>query len=198
MKNTLLKFSTSDKFMKEIQKIKQVILGIVATIFYLTAPLASASAQAKENDIAYAANSFAEQYGLPDKENFTEVYANDISVKAKRNFTKSFENIMNEKWYKIKDGYFASFNKNDIKTEVYYNNRGMRLYNLLTYHEDQLASPVKDLVKEEFNDYVILTAFEYQFFDGSVYIIKMKNANTYKTVMVDDHEMKVIEEFTSA
>jgi hypothetical protein len=190
MKNALL-------VMNEIQKMKQVILGISAIIFYLTAPLASASAQTKENEIAYVSNSFVQQYRLPDEKNFTEAYLDDISIKVKRNFTKSFENITNEKWYKIKDGYFASFNKNDIKTEVYYSNRGTRLYNLLTYHEDQLASRVKDLVKEKYKDYTILTAFEYQFFDGPVYIIKMKNTNTYKTVVVCDNELQVIEKFTN-
>ena len=151
MKHTLFQFSTARKFMNEIQKMKHVILGIAVTIFYLTAPLASASAQVKENDIAYVANSFVQQYGLADEENFKEVYANDISLKAKRNFTKSFENITDEKWYRIKDGYFVSFSKNDIKTEVYYNNSGIWLYNLLTYHQDQLASQVKNLIKEKSN-----------------------------------------------
>src|SRR4051794_6671600 len=125
---------------------KQIILGIGVTILYLLTPWYSASAQAKANIMISVANSFAYHHDLPD-ENFTATYANDISMKAKRNFNRSFENITDEKWYKIKDGYFASFAKNNIKTEAYYNNQGEQLYNLLTYHEDQLASPVKDLVK---------------------------------------------------
>jgi len=176
---------------------KQLILGIAITIFYLITPGTYSSAQSTENEIAFISNSHLQRYGLSDEENFTEPYVNDINIKAKRNFTKSFENITNEKWYRISGGYFASFKKNNIKTEVYYNNKGTWLYNLLIYPEDQLATSVRDLVKSKYNDYTILIAFECQFFDGPVYIIKMKNSNTCKTVMVSDDEMQVIEEFAN-
>jgi hypothetical protein len=175
----------------------QVLLGIAIVVLYQITPGTYASAQSKDI-IAYVANSYAQHYELPNDENFTAPYANDISIKARRNFAKSFENVTDEKWYKIKGGYFASFKKTNIKTEVYYNNRGTWLYNLRIYQEDALPSPVRDLVKSKYHDYTILTTFECQFFDTQVYIIKMKNTNTYKTVMVCDNEMKVLEEFTSA
>jgi hypothetical protein len=177
---------------------KQLLLGIAIVMLYLMTPGTYASAQSNEDVIAYVANSHVQHYELADDKNFTEPYVNDINIKAKRNFAKSFQDITDEKWYRIKGGYFASFKRSNIKTEVYYNNRGTWLYNLLIYQEGELPSLVRNLVKSEYRDYSILTTFECQFFDRPVYIIKMKNTNTCKTVMVCDNEMQVIEEFTNA
>lgn len=49
---------------------------------------------------------------------FSEVRLNDIAIKAVRHFVKNYKEVKGENWYKISDGFIASFTKDSIQTKV--------------------------------------------------------------------------------
>ena len=174
---------------------RKIFLAIAMAMFSLIVISTYTLAQVKDNQVIYGSGLRLKHYDEPDRKIPTEVYINNIHLKATRNFARSFKNVTSEKWYKTEGGFIASFKENEIKTEVFYNEKGSWLYNILTYQEDKLISAVRALIKNKYNDYAIVITFEQQFYDGPVYIVHLKKATTYKTVLVSDGEIRIVDEF---
>jgi hypothetical protein len=180
-----------------IKKLNMKKIITASTILFCLVIVCSRSlAQAEKDPLTFKTATTAQQYLFtPKTTNFIETNKNDINAKAVRKFTKIFKAVMDEKWYTTSNDFVASFNKNGVNTEVYYNKKGIWLYNFLTYHEAHLPTQVGEMIKSSYPGYDIFVAYEYQFEDGPVHIIKLKNCKTFKTVLVLDGTMKVIEEY---
>ena len=77
------------------------------------------NAGAQDNSLALNSAGFKNIY-LYDNENSTAKDAAVISMRALRDFAKTFKNVAGEKWYKVSDGFMASFTDNGIETKVAY------------------------------------------------------------------------------
>ena len=120
------------------------------------------------------------------------VNAADVSTKALKDFSRSFKNAANEKWYTVSDGFLASFNDNGIETKVAYNKKGVWHSTVRTLDETQLPFAIRDVVKSTYYDSKILVAYEIKHSDGVVYIIKTEDSKTLKTLRVIDGGIEII------
>ena len=180
-----------------IKNLNMKRIFIASTILLCSVIVSSRTlAQGEKDALTFKTAASAQQYLFTlETTHFIETNKNDINAKAVREFTKTFKAVMDEKWYTTSSGLVASFNKNGVNTEVYYNKKGIWLYNFLTYHEEHLPRELDEMIKSSYPDYDIFAAYEYQIEDGPVHIIKLKNCKTFKTVLVIDGTMKVIEDY---
>jgi hypothetical protein len=148
-----------------------------------------------QSDVAYQNKKV--QYDLTKilNANFSEVFANDVNIKAMRHFIKQFSSVTTEKWYKISDGIVASFTENEIETKVHYDLNGDWHCTLRTYNENQLPFAVRDLVKSKYYDYNILVVYEIIYPGSLTYIVKIEDSKRIKTLKVTDGEMEVIGDY---
>jgi hypothetical protein len=114
---------------------------------------------------------------------------------ALQNFTKFNKNAAEVTWSKIAGGFIAQFSTPDVDTKVAYNKKGVWQYNLCAYMEDHLPLEVRDVVRHQYYDYHILVCYAYKINGGPVYIIKMEDSKSIKTVRVSDGEMVEIENY---
>ena len=153
--------------------------------------IASANVNAQQ-DKALAYNSpDVQKTLLLSTESTPKVDAADVNAKALKDFNKSFKNISGEQWYKVTDGFIASFKENEIETKVAYDQKGKWHCTVRTLDENQLPSDVRDLVKSKYYDYKILVSYEIRH-DNTVYILKIEDATTLKTLRVADGEIEII------
>jgi len=115
--------------------------------------------------------------------------------RALKNFNKSNANAINVSWHKVSPGFIVHFSTPDVDTKVGYNKRGVWQYNLCTYMESGLPPNVRNIVKQQYYDYKILVCYTYEIIGGPVYIIKMDDAKTIKTVKILNEEIIDIENY---
>lgn len=172
---------------------------LIAAVLTAALSLASVITLAQPDKDAFALNTAGVTPGVLSVSE-TKIYgaadASAINQKALKDFSKSFKNVVNPNWYKDGRGYYiANFLKGGIDTKVVYDAKGRWLYNLLTYTEDKLPFEIRDMVKTTYYDFDILVCHEYTIQGGSVYVIKMQDEKTLKTVKIIAGEMTVTEDY---
>lgn len=160
-------------------------------IFSTLAILVTIATANAQQDKAIAFKSPDVQKTILSTESSPKVDAADVNTKALKDFNKSFKNISGEQWYKVTDGFIASFKENEIETKVAYDQKGKWHCTVRTFGENQLPSDVRDLVKSRYYDYKILVIYEIRH-DNTVYILKIEDTSTLKTLRVADGEIEII------
>ena len=164
---------------------KQLLFSIVIVALFETAKNAQGQT---ENAVAfYDARSFT-----VSNSSTSEISRTSINLKALKDFEKSFQKVSDEKWCKVPGGVIANFLSNGIDFRIKYDEKGQWLYNLLTYSEDNLPSDVRSLIKGRYYDYEIQFCNEYQLPKSSIFVIKMQDDQSVKTIKIVDGEMEVI------
>jgi hypothetical protein len=168
------------------------IFSILGTLL-IAAVLNGASAR----DTLSTSNSFkpGNMY-RDDNEKSTERDAAIVSMKALRDFAKSFKNVTGEKWYRVSDGYMATFIDKGIETKVAYDKKGVFHWTLRTMNETQLPADIRGLVKSKYYDFKILVAYEITHESDPVYIFKIEDSTTLKMIRVADGEIEVLTDNT--
>ena len=121
-----------------------------------------------------------------------------VSTKAVKNFTKTFKNADNVGWFVIKDGFLAEFKQDEIKTKVYYDRKGRWIGNIRFYTEDKLPRDIRHLVKSHYYDFNIYYVQEVTVGNATVYLVKIEDKTSLKTIRVQDGEMPEAEAFTKS
>jgi hypothetical protein len=150
---------------------------------------------ARDNSTGFNAPG-SENIYLRDNEASTERDANLVSMRVLRDFAKSFKNVTNEKWYKVSDGFMASFDDNGIETKVAYDRKGVFHCVLRTLNESQLPTDIRAIVKSKYYDFKILVAYEITHDSDPVYIFKIEDSKTLKMLRVADGEIEVVTDNT--
>jgi len=109
--------------------------------------------------------------------------------RALKNFNKSNANATDVSWYKVSTGFIAHFSTPGVDTKIGYNKRGVWQYNLCTYMESGLPSNLRNMVRQQYYNYEILVCYTYETNGGTVYIIKMDDGKTLKTVKILNNEI---------
>lgn len=118
-----------------------------------------------------------------------------INIKAVKSFTKTFKGQSNAAWFVINGGYLAQFKQDEIKTNVYYDTKGRLIGTILTYQEDKLPKEIRHQVKSTYYDYNIFLVNELTVDDTKVYLVKIEDKTSIKTIRVLDGEMTETESF---
>lgn len=123
----------------------------------------------------------------------------NINAKALKNFSKTFKQAATANWFVIKDGFLAKFQQDGIITKVFYNPKGRWVGNLRCYFEDKLPRDIRHLVRSNYYDYSIYYVNEVTVpGDITVYLVKIEDKTSLKTIRVQDGEMDEIEAFTKS
>ena len=127
---------------------------------------------------------------------FGETKANNVNIKAVRDFLKFFKTVTNNKWFLAEDGSSSStFNRDGVKTIVQYDSRGCRRYIMRVYEENKLPFNIRDMVKREYYDASITLVTEVETYKETVTYVHLQDKETWKKVRVANGEMKLVENF---
>lgn len=147
----------------------QILLA--AAILVLMVPPNNSSAQFP-NDVAN--NYIPSPSDIMDSNTRVETKVTGINFKALRDFSRSYRNVNDAKWFITKNGYTASFDSKGINTQVIYDSRGWQLYSMLSYPENKLSPKIRHLVKSSYYDADIIGIHQFEFNNNkTVYVIKM-------------------------
>ena len=164
------------------------------TIIIITVIISSCKTFAQEDKSVSAYNSFRAADMFPfftDKKYFSEMRLNDININAVRHFIKNYKEINSEQWYKISDGFIASFTKDSIQTKVAYDLKGNWHCTLNAFRESKLPTDIRDKVKSKYYDFNILIAYQIIYEEGIIYIIKIDNTTKLKILKIINGEIEI-------
>lgn len=127
--------------------------------------------------------------------NSNPIVTDEINAKAIKEFTKSYKNMPDAKWFKLKDGFVVYFTIDGIKNKVFYNKKGNYEGMVRGYFEDKLPREIRHLVKSTYYDFSIYHVCEVSVDGITAYLVKIGDNASWKTIKVVDDEMEVTEEF---
>ena len=119
---------------------------------------------------------------------------NLINIKALRDFSKTYKNVTDEKWFVIKTGFMARFTLQDIQYRVTYNRKGNWVATFRYYREQQLPIEIYNLVKSTFYNYNIMQVTEVSIGRKTAYLVAIEDNNSLKTIKVVNDEMEVMQD----
>lgn len=111
-----------------------------------------------------------------------------INSKAVKDFSRTYKKQNNESWYTIDDGFVAVFTNDGVKTNVYYDKKGRLIGDIRTYQEDKLPKYIRHLVKSTYYDFNIINVNELTAGNQKVYLVKLEDKTSYKTIRVQEGE----------
>ena len=171
-------------------------MGVIPSICYLVLSISAAEAQSKVNK----QNSFtSENLRVLDNSDNPSHYKNSmamnqISIKAIRDFKKTYENINNEKWYLEAYGFCAVFFEGDIRNDVNYSDNGHWLYSMKQYDETKLCRDIRNQIKTIYYDYAIQWVHEIILPKKTVYFVLIEDKTTLKNIRICEDELEIIED----
>ena len=122
----------------------------------------------------------------------------DPESKAVKNFKRSHPDVTNELWSIDNGYYFVKFKKGDVKNKIVYTPNGKLDYSLKMYDsENNLPRSVRTAVKSTYYDYRILDAQELEVKNNIVYLVKITDSNTWKTIRVSNGDVEEIENYST-
>jgi len=121
---------------------------------------------------------------------------NERNSNAVRNFAREFGNVLDAKWFKSVNGlYVANFTRDQVQTQVCYNEKGTYEYMIRNYGEENLLPEVRHIVKRAYYDYSIFAINEVTINEMIIYVITLKYKSSWKVIQVVDGEMEIMKEY---
>jgi len=124
--------------------------------------------------------------------------ATSINAKAVKNFSKSYHQQGNASWFAIDGGFVAIFTEDGVKTKAYYDSKGRPMGDVRTYQEDKLPKEIRHMVKSTYYDFNIFLVNEVKVGTAKVYLIKIEDTTSFKTIRIDDEGMTETEAFNKS
>jgi len=122
----------------------------------------------------------------------------NINEKAVKHFSKSYEKQNKASWFAVEDGFVAIFTEDGIKTKAYYDSKGRPAGEVRTYQEDKLPKEIRHMVKSTYYDFNIFLVNEVSVGNAKVYLVKIEDSKSFKTIRIQDGEMTETEIFTKS
>ena len=154
--------------------------------------------------LALASFSFAQTYSALPSNMLTQDLASEesagaalssINEKAVKHFSKNYDKQSNASWYAVDDGFVAIFTEDGIKTKAYYDPKGRPVGEVRTYQEDKLPKEIRHMVKSTYYDFNIFLVNEVSVGNAKVYLVKIEDSKSFKTIRIQDGEMTETEAF---
>ena len=131
---------------------------VIFTNFGITLPMLAicliSYGQATSSGLRFSDNiSSTETPGLNVSDN--PLSRDNVNSKALKDFTRSYKNVSNEKWYNIHGGSVAMFSSDGIDCRVDYDDKGKWVRTIRTYDETRMQEDLRRIVKSNYYDYQI-------------------------------------------
>ena len=128
-------------------------------------------------------------------DNLVEMPVTGVNIKAVRNFSATYGNISEAKWFKSEGGYVANYFPAGIDTRIVYDNNGRWFYNLLTFPESKMNPELRKRVKSRFYDHDIIVVYQYDFESKTIYLVRIQDEQSnIETLKISDDEMQLLTE----
>jgi hypothetical protein len=176
------------------------ILSLHLTIMVLCLVLANYSNAQDKKDLSFIERQkvFASGNSLTSSTGVVEINFSQVPKRVRNDFSKSFSKFTSAKWYKVDDGFIASFTKNGNPMRSNYDLKGNWTYDLSTYSPEKLPSHVHSQVKSTYYDFTITSVDEIRTSDKTIYIVHMTDKNSWINVRVCEGDMEIIEHRTKS
>jgi hypothetical protein len=153
--------------------------------------------------LALASFSFAQTNSTLPANNLTKDLASEepaaalssINEKAAKHFSKSYDKQSNASWFALDDGFVAIFSEDGIKTKAYYDPKGRPVGEVRTYKEDKLPKEIRHMVKSTYYDFNIIVVNEVSVGNAKVYLVKIEDSKSFKTIRITNDEMTETEAY---
>ena len=165
------------------------IITAAFTLFALTTVYAQAPS---ETD---AAISLADRSTVHPDAVYKKKSPYSVHIKAIRNLYDRYGDANNETWYSTDYGFRAKFKQDGISFMADYNKRGEWLNTIKTYDETRLPKDIRRKVRQEYYDYHIFLVQEFNRSNDTVYLVKIEDDRTWKTLWVTDDGTEVVEDY---
>ena len=127
--------------------------------------------------------------------NTTQLFRNEIPVKAVRSFIREFKDAEDVAWRRTNDGgYVVDFIKDSIKTTMFYSHNGSNIYSLRMYGENKMPENMRRIIKDVFPDHAIakVTVIIQPWQQREMpYNVLIKNATNFKILRICNMEMEI-------
>ncbi len=132
--------------------------------------------------------------GLEENGIKSNVPLNEISIRAFRYLHRHFRTAASESWVKTEDGITVNFFENALQHQAYFSTKGSFRYSLKYYSGKDLTREVALPVQRRYPGYSIDVVTELTDGDKILYLLKIKNSSSLKTLSVCDGRIEVQEE----
>jgi hypothetical protein len=137
-------------------------------------------------------------YAGPEHQVQSNVRLNEINPQAFRHFRKNYPTVEQEYWEKTQNGLIAHFkNANNISL-AYYDNQGAFLYSVKYFEESALHNELQKRIKREYPGFQFDILSEVNNEIKTIYLLTLKNKYTMKSLMIDQGEIRVIDDLNYA
>jgi hypothetical protein len=128
--------------------------------------------------------------------NVIPVTESQVNVKAVRHFRTLYPEASNLQWNMIGNQYQVSYHAEDITVKNVYGRNGSLVYSLKNYKEKFLPEQINQLVKSVYYDYDVVLVQELNIALKNIFIVKLENSKSMKTIRISDDQMDILEEYT--
>ena len=151
-----------------------LLTGVLVTV--------SARTQAQTSDQAYLLN-------------LHNISTDKAAVRATRDFWQRAGEQNDAQWFKDAEGYLAEFSNGPSRAQFFYDRKGNFTYSILSYTEKEMPADVRRLVRSNYYDFSIGWVKEVSEGQTTAYVVHIEDTASWKDVVVQDGEMRVLHAF---
>lgn len=115
--------------------------------------------------------------------------------KSLKAFNRDFKNDRDVKWFAEPNIISATFTRDDIKTNVVYDNKGHWLRTVNTYQEKKMDRATRNIVKSKYFDDHITQVQEIKEGETKCYLVYLENESSFKIVTIVDGDMNIYKQY---
>lgn len=137
-------------------------------------------------------------FSVPEYQVQSNIRLNDINPQAFRHFRKNYPAIEQEYWEKTQNGLIAHFKNAENISLAYYDNQGAFLYSVKYFEESALNHELQKRIKREYPGFQFDILTEVNNEIKTIYLVTLKNKYNMKSLMIDQGEIRVIDDLNYA
>jgi hypothetical protein len=149
--------------------------------------IASAHAESPRSKRGFAEHIHA---GISD-----EIYVNNVHSKALRRFAQDYGSATNVRWAELSSGYRVHFTDKGKDKRVYFDKKGNLEATVSYYYAKDLPRDIYTQVRSAYFDYTIYLITEIKAENKTVYLLKIEDENSWKTIRLAGGEMELVEDY---
>jgi hypothetical protein len=137
-------------------------------------------------------------YSASERQHQSNVRLNEINPQAFRHFRNNFPTVEQEYWEKTQKGFTAHFKETEKTSLAYYDNQGGFLYSVKYFEASDMKNELKKRLKRDYPGFQfdILTEITNEI--KTVYLVTLKNNYVMKSLLIDQGEIRVIDDLNYA
>lgn len=110
----------------------------------------------------------------------------NVPAKVDAAFQSTFKDGQDPVWYNANKNFLVKFINNDMKSNALFRKNGNMVYNISYGYEKDLPDDVSTLVKNKYDDYNVVVAFNVKQDNRDVWIVNLENEKANVTARVED------------